>query len=259
MHRFFTLIPDWKKCWRFASVQAASLLAVLSLLQLQALPLIEPLVPPARWPYVTAGFGLLIVALRIISQPSVSGLAQQSDMSDNSSNGQGGFIVEQLLIYASVACVAALTGIFIGARHESSRCIAAAQHAATAAAATSSRAASAAQAVADKAVIQQADIRTIYRDRIITEYKEVPREVIRKEDAGCVIPNRFVGMWNSANRAELPTFSSQLDAAPSGVALSDVAAQHDREAELCTANTAQLIALQNAERARQSAMQGSVQ
>ena len=55
-------IPDWKKCWRFASVQAASLLAVLSLLQLQALPLLEPLVPASKWPWVTAGFGLLIVA-----------------------------------------------------------------------------------------------------------------------------------------------------------------------------------------------------
>ena len=251
-------IPDWKKCWRFASVQAASLLAVLSLLQLQALPLLEPLVPASKWPWVTAGFGLLIVALRIISQPAVSG-PEQGDTgtqqgSSGSGGGQGGFIVEQLLIYATVACIAAVVGVFIGAHHESSRCKAAAQHAAVAAAVTSTRAASAAQAVADRAVIQQADIRTVFKDRVITLYKEVPRANVEKQDSGCVIPAGFVELWDSANRAELPASARVADASPSGIALSDVAAQHDREAELCTVNTEQLKALQAAERARQAVL-----
>ena len=82
-------------------------------------------------------------------------------------------------------------------------------------------------------------------------------QVIVREDAACVIPARFVSVWNSANRAELPTFANQLDAAPSGVALSDVAAQHEREAELCLRNTEQLKALQAAELERQRVMEAA--
>ena len=112
-------------------------------------------------------------------------------------------------------------------------------------------------AVAASAAGKDVEIRTVFKDRVIKQYVEVPREVIVREDAACVIPSRFVSVWNSANRAELPTFAGQLDAAPSGVALSDVAAQHEREAELCHRNTEQLKALQAAELERQRVMEAA--
>ncbi len=67
------LIPDWKKAWRMFSVLAASLLTVLSLVQAEVLPLFQFAVPPDVWPWVSAGFGVAIVVLRLVAQPSVSG------------------------------------------------------------------------------------------------------------------------------------------------------------------------------------------
>lgn len=63
-----SLIPDWRQAWRFASVWAATALAVLSFLQAQVLPLYQFAVPPHVWPWVTAGFGTAIVVLRVIAQ-----------------------------------------------------------------------------------------------------------------------------------------------------------------------------------------------
>lgn len=65
------LIPDARLAWRFASVQAALLLTVLSAIQLEVLPVIQPLVPPDKWPYVSAGLSLLIIVLRVVPQPAL--------------------------------------------------------------------------------------------------------------------------------------------------------------------------------------------
>lgn len=62
------LIPDWKRAWRFASVQAAVLLALLSFLQAQILPLFQFAFDPKVWPWVTAGFGSAIAVLRVWQQ-----------------------------------------------------------------------------------------------------------------------------------------------------------------------------------------------
>ncbi|MEL6237027.1 MAG: hypothetical protein AAFO57_00160 [Pseudomonadota bacterium] len=99
--------------------------------------------------------------------------------------------------------------------------------------------------VADQAAQVQTKIQTVFKDRIIYRDREVPHEVIVHDDAACRIPGRFVGMWNSANRAEVPTTASLTDEAPSGVVLSDVEAQHEREAEAFHANAEQLKALQD--------------
>lgn len=64
------LIPEWKRAWRFASVQAALLLALLSFLQAQILPLFQFAVDPKVWPWVTAGFGSAIAVLRVWQQSS---------------------------------------------------------------------------------------------------------------------------------------------------------------------------------------------
>lgn len=68
------LIPDWKLAWRFASVQAAVVLALLSGLQAEVLPLVAPLFPDRAWPWVSGGLALAIVLLRLVAQ---DGLAQQ--------------------------------------------------------------------------------------------------------------------------------------------------------------------------------------
>ena len=67
------LIPDWRLAWRFVSIQAALLLALLSAVQAEVLPLFSPLFPPHIWPWVSGGFALLIVLLRLWVQPGLAG------------------------------------------------------------------------------------------------------------------------------------------------------------------------------------------
>jgi hypothetical protein len=62
------LIPDWRIAWRFASVRAAALLTLLSVLQAEVLPLIRFAVPDKWWPFVTAAFGIAIVLARLFAQ-----------------------------------------------------------------------------------------------------------------------------------------------------------------------------------------------
>lgn len=62
------LIPDWKLAWRFMSVQAGVLLALLSGVQAEVLPLVTPLFPADKWPYVSGGLALAVVVLRLIAQ-----------------------------------------------------------------------------------------------------------------------------------------------------------------------------------------------
>jgi hypothetical protein len=66
-----TLIREWRKAWRFLSVIAATMLAVLSVLQSEVLPLFQFAIPERIWPWVTACFGVAIVALRVIAQPGL--------------------------------------------------------------------------------------------------------------------------------------------------------------------------------------------
>lgn len=62
------LIDDWRHFWRFASVQAAAMLGVLSLIQANVLPFVQPLVSPEVWPWVVLGFSCLITVVRVIAQ-----------------------------------------------------------------------------------------------------------------------------------------------------------------------------------------------
>lgn len=63
------LIPGARRAWRLTSVWAAALLMLLSLLQADVLPLVQPLLPAEVWPWVSAGMALAIVVLRVIAQP----------------------------------------------------------------------------------------------------------------------------------------------------------------------------------------------
>lgn len=75
--------------------------------------------------------------------------------------------------------------------------------------------------------------------------KEVPGYVTKEDDSHCTIPNSFVSLWNDANKMQLPSSPSSVDAAPSSVVLSDIAAQHGREASLESQNETKLKALQD--------------
>ncbi|OGB19474.1 MAG: hypothetical protein A2W72_01560 [Burkholderiales bacterium RIFCSPLOWO2_12_67_14] len=65
------LIPDYRLAWRFLSVQAAVLLSVLSGIQADVLPLVQPLVPADKWPWVSGGLALAIIVLRVLDQPDL--------------------------------------------------------------------------------------------------------------------------------------------------------------------------------------------
>jgi hypothetical protein len=65
------LIPDWRLAWKFLSVQAAVLLALLSGIQGEVLPLFAPLFPDHVWPWVSGGLALTIVVLRLVAQDLV--------------------------------------------------------------------------------------------------------------------------------------------------------------------------------------------
>ncbi|MFS2112745.1 hypothetical protein [Herbaspirillum frisingense] len=80
-----------------------------------------------------------------------------------------------------------------------------------------------------------------------TRIKEVPIYVTAQDDAACSINAGFVRLWNAANAgATISPDPGGADAAPSGVSLSDTAAQHDREATYTHQLEEQLIALQDA-------------
>lgn len=67
-----------------------------------------------------------------------------------------------------------------------------------------------------KQQLAEVKIQTVFKDRVIYKDIEVPHEVIVKEDSECVIPDRFVSMWNSANSGEIPNASSNANASSSG-------------------------------------------
>ncbi len=71
------LIPNWRQAWRFMSVQATALLALLSMLQADVLPFLQPVIDPRHWPWVSGGLALLIGVLRLIAQPGVDDAGDQ--------------------------------------------------------------------------------------------------------------------------------------------------------------------------------------
>ena len=254
------LIAGWRRAWRLTSVQAAALLSVMSVLMAlrdELLPLFQFAIPDKYWPWITGVWGAAIVVMRLIAQPDVLGPLPEEAAEPPAQQRQQGFVLQELLLCVAIAAGCLLIGYGAGRAHGARRCAQAADNAQAKAAQTAASATVATAAVAARATGKDVEIRTVFKDRVIKQYVEVPREVIVREDAACVIPSRFVSVWNSANRAELPTFAGQLDAAPSGVALSDVAAQHEREAELCHRNTEQLKALQAAELERQRVMEAA--
>lgn len=61
------LIPDWRQAWRFLSVQAAAILAILSALQ-SWLPQAQAFIPAHTFSIVTLVLSGLVIMLRVIKQ-----------------------------------------------------------------------------------------------------------------------------------------------------------------------------------------------
>ncbi|MFO6418998.1 hypothetical protein ACLBKS_02205 [Hylemonella sp. W303a] len=64
--------------WRASSVIASALLAVLSMLQSEILPLAQPLVPAEYWPHVLLAFGIAIPVLRMVKQATLHAYTDES-------------------------------------------------------------------------------------------------------------------------------------------------------------------------------------
>jgi predicted benzoate:H+ symporter BenE len=65
------LIHNWRQAPRMNSVQMATLLALLSGLQAEALPHLQMALPHRWWLWISAGLALLIVLLRLRAQPEI--------------------------------------------------------------------------------------------------------------------------------------------------------------------------------------------
>ena len=194
------LIQGWRRAWRLTSVQAAALLTVASVLMVlrnELLPLFEFAISPRWWPWITGIWGAAIIIMRLIAQPGVLGPAAEDAYlppAAGSDNRQRGWVLNSVLPVAAAVAVALLAGIAIGHGRATAKCAKTASAAQAKAAQTSASATVATAAVASSAADKQVEIKTVFKDRVIKQFVEVPREVIVKEDAGCVIPARFVGL-----------------------------------------------------------------
>lgn len=65
------LVPDAALAWRFASVQAALLLTILTAVQADVVPMLQPLMDNATYLKVSAALSLLVIVLRVVAQPSL--------------------------------------------------------------------------------------------------------------------------------------------------------------------------------------------
>lgn len=98
-------------------------------------------------------------------------------------------------------------------------------------------------------VIKYVDRVQVVRARAETIIKEVPVYVPVQADTDCVINRGFVRLHDAAARNDLPGAAGDPDAAPSGVALSTVAATVADNYGTCHTIREQLTALQDWHRA----------
>lgn len=63
------LIDGWQRGYRLKTIRACALLATLSLIEAQLLPLLQIDFPSRVWPYVSLGFAAWIAYVRLLAQP----------------------------------------------------------------------------------------------------------------------------------------------------------------------------------------------
>jgi hypothetical protein len=65
-----------------------------------------------------------------------------------------------------------------------------------------------------------------------TQQRKKTQEQVYAQSPCTHLPERFVSLWDSANKAEPPSPASLVDATPTGVGLAEVEDQHEHEAAL---------------------------
>jgi hypothetical protein len=65
------LIPDAAIAWRFASVQAALVLTILTAVQADVVPMLQPLMDQDTYLKVSALLSFLVIVLRVVAQPGL--------------------------------------------------------------------------------------------------------------------------------------------------------------------------------------------
>jgi hypothetical protein len=65
------LIPDAAIAWRFASVQAALVLTILTAVQADLVPMLQPLMEQDTYLKVSALLSFLVIVLRVVAQPGL--------------------------------------------------------------------------------------------------------------------------------------------------------------------------------------------
>lgn len=96
----------------------------------------------------------------------------------------------------------------------------------------------------------------VIHDKGRTIIKKVPIYVTSKDNAQCVINNGFVELWNAANQMRIPDTTTTFNEKPSNVILTDVAAEHAKEAQIQHETEQQLISLQEWVKAQQKLYNG---
>lgn len=80
---------------------------------------------------------------------------------------------------------------------------------------------------------------------VTTILKKVPIYVTKENDSNCVIPNSFTFLWNATNKMQFPDDTRTVPGGTSDVVLSDIAAQHTREAGIAHENEERIRAMKS--------------
>lgn len=102
-----------------------------------------------------------------------------------------------------------------------------------------------AQAITTKVETRYLTRVQVVHDAGATIIKKVPIYVTHEDSSRCIVNNGFVQLWNDANKMQLPNPPSSINEGASPVILTDIAAQHVREANLYQQQYEQLKALQD--------------
>ncbi len=99
--------------------------------------------------------------------------------------------------------------------------------------------------VTERVVTEYVDRVKVVREKGDTIIKQVPVYVTVENDAACTVNRGFVSLWNRSNKGFVSGAPARTDGEASEVRLSDIAAQHAREATICRSTETQLESLQD--------------
>lgn len=102
-----------------------------------------------------------------------------------------------------------------------------------------------AKAITTRVVTLYVTHEKVIHDRGRTIIRKVPVYVTAHDNARCTVNTGFVSLWNDANRLSVPLAATRADEAASPVLLSDIAAEHAREAQLYHETAERLRQLQS--------------